>query len=145
MPDAVSDPPTTFAAAEQKFKTFLGSNGYSETICWAEREDVVVDRKGRLFARERNPRAAERADTRYSDGIKGKRGIALRALGATQTETLALVFVPKNELEAQFALMGRGLKLSCPASKTEILGVKNPFVWFILRLRYGNRSKMLWL
>jgi hypothetical protein len=89
----------------------------------------------------KDTKAVERADTRYSDGIDGKRGIALRALGATQTETFASVFVPKNELDRQYALMERGLKLSCPSSRTSISTVKNPLKWFILRLRYGYHSR----
>jgi hypothetical protein len=53
------------------------------------------------------------------------------------------VFVPDDDVEAQYHLMGRGLKLSCPVEKYPTTATTNPFHWVLLWLRYRKQSKTL--
>ena len=106
MSDSASDPPRTLADAENVFKEFLAQNGYPRNIRWVTADDVVLDDHGRFWIREHHRMASEQAGLRYSAGVVGNRGIALRAVCATDTETIATVFVPANDLDAQYAPYG---------------------------------------
>ncbi len=138
VPDFVPDSPA-FEAAEQKFSGFLRSQNYPQKICWLMPGDVVVDNERHYWVRDRKANAA----FRYAEGIHQNLGILLVAVCSTETETFASVLVPDDDVEAQYHLMGRGLKLSCPVEKYPTTATTNPLHWLLLRLRYGNQSKML--
>jgi hypothetical protein len=50
-------------------------------------------------------------------GLERNFGIKLQAICATASETFASVFVPEDDVDAQYHLMGRGLNLSCPVER----------------------------
>lgn len=143
MTDPSSDLPRTLAAAEQKLQNFLAKHGYPETIRWLMHDNVVVDRQGQFWVRDCGTKALEHANLRYCKGVERNLGIALHVICATDSETFASVFVPADDVDRQYHLMGYGLKLSCPTSKTSASTVKNPLRWWILELRNKRRSKML--
>jgi hypothetical protein len=87
--------------------------------------------------------AFEHAKLRYSEGVERNLGVALSAVCATDTETFGSVFVPADDLDGQYHLMGRALKLSVPTSRKSALTVKNPLRWWILELRNKRHSKAL--
>ena len=41
-------------------------------------------------------------------------GVQLRAICASGAQTFACVEVPKDAMEAQYRMIGRGVKMSCP-------------------------------
>lgn len=139
--DSITDPPPTLSAAEEKFSTFLASQGCPRTICWLAPGDLLVDTRTHHWIRVR-PNAAKRAAERYAEGFEGKLGIELRVICATQAETFALVFVPKDDLDAQYHLMGRGLKCTCPVKRYSTSTVRNPLKWLTLCLRYPQGRKV---
>jgi hypothetical protein len=142
--DSVSDPPQTLADAELKFSTFLAAQSYPKKIRWLVPTDVLVDNQRRFWIRERGTNAAmHHAALRYSEGVERRSGIELRAICSTETQTFAFVFVPKDDLDAQYHLMGHALKLTCPTEKYPTSRTKNPVKWLALWLRNGRRSKML--
>jgi hypothetical protein len=143
MSELPSDPPKTLDAAEQRFRIFLSSNGYPGTIRWLMRDDVLVDEKRHFWVRQNNAKAQRHAVLQYCEGFKRNLGIALHAVCATEAETFALVFVPADDSDRQYHLMGHGLKLSCPTDIQRASRVENPLKWLYLRLRHGRRSKML--
>jgi len=143
MTDPGSDPPETLAAAVEKFKNFLASQGYPDTIRWLMRENVLVDRQGRFWVRDCETKALQHANLRYLEGVGGNLGIALQAVCATDSETFASVFVPSDDMDRQYNLMGRGLKLSCRTPKMSASIVTNPVRWWILQMRLKHFSKML--
>ena len=105
--------------------------------------DLVIDTNRHYWARKRGVKQSETATLRYGLGTKRNLGILLEAICATETETFARVFVPEDDIDAQYHLLGRGLRLSCPVEKCRTSAVSNPLYWLLLRLRYGKRSKML--
>jgi hypothetical protein len=133
--NSLAELPPTLEAAEEKFSAFLTSQEWPETICWVTSDDLLVGSKTHHWIRVR-PNAAIRAAQRYADGFEGKLGIEVRAICATQTETFASVFVPEDDLDAQYHLMGRGLKCTCPVKRYSASGVRNPLKWLALCLRY---------
>jgi hypothetical protein len=141
--DSNLDPPQTLAAAEQKFSSFLASQLYPATICWLNPGDMLVDRDRRFWIRDRRIKAAKRAALKYSEGLERNLGVELRAICATEAQTFASVFAPADDVEAQYHLMGHGLKLSCPTERCSTSTITNPIKWLVLWLRNGRSSKML--
>jgi hypothetical protein len=141
--DSNTDLPRTLADAEQKFRTFLVSQNYPDRICWLMPGDVMMDRKRHHWIRKRRVKAAKNAAQRYSNGVERKLGIHLRAICATKDETFASVFIPEDDLDRQYHLMGHELKLSCPVERQCTSAISNPVQWLVLWCRHGRRSKML--
>jgi hypothetical protein len=141
--DANPDPPDTFSAAEEKFRTFLATQNYPTTICWLMPGDVIVDMNRHYWVRKREAEGTGYAALRYSVGRERNFGVKLQAICVTESETFASVFVPENNLDAQYHLIGRGLKLSCPVERCSTSTVTNPLKWFLLSWRNGQRSKKL--
>ena len=137
------DPPRTLDAAEQRFAQFLVRNGYPADVRWLVADNVVVDKRRRCWIREDNERASAEANRRYLAGLERNLGIALRAVCCSGAMTFATVFIPVDDLDAQYQLMGRCLKISCPTETIQASIVKNPIRWFFLKLRYGRQSEML--
>ena len=79
--------------------------------------DLVVDTNRHYWVRKREAKASSYAAQRYSEGLQHKFGVMLQAICATEMETFASVFVPKDDFDAQLHLMGHGLKLSCPVER----------------------------
>ena len=103
--------------------------------------DLLIDKARHFWVRERMSEAAKHAALRYSEGRERNLGVHLRAICSTNEQTFASVFVPADELDAHYHLMGRGLKVSCPAERYSTSTVKNPIHWLALSLRYGRQVK----
>lgn len=141
--DSNADPPQMLSDAEEKFRTFLASQNYPKAICWLMPGDVVVDRNRRYWVRKRAAEATRFAALRYSEGLERNLGVMLRAICATDAKTFATVFVPEDDTDRQYHLMGRGLKLSCPVERYSTSTVRNPLKWGVLWWLNGQRSKDL--
>jgi hypothetical protein len=133
-------PPQTLSAAEETFRTFLASQNYPKAVCWVMPGDVVVDTNCHYWVRKREAEATRYAALRYSVGLERNLGVKLQAICATESETFASVFIPEDDLDAQYHLMGRGLKLSCPVEKYSTSAVRNLLRWRLLRWRNGQRG-----
>jgi hypothetical protein len=143
MADPNSDPPETLDEGAERFKKFLSAQRWPEAIRWLTHDNVLVDGKGQFWVRERGTMASEHVKLRYSEGIQRNLGVALSAVCATGTETFVSVFVPADDLDRQYHLMGRVLKLSVPTTRKSALTVGNPLRWWILKLRNKRPSKPL--
>src|SRR5277367_6003679 len=87
-----TDPPKTLTEAAEKFKKFLSAQHWPTTIGWVTTDNVLVDRQGRFWVRERGNRAFEQASLQYSEGVERNLGVAISAVCATDVETFASVF-----------------------------------------------------
>ena len=137
------DPPETLDEAAERLKKFLLAQHWPGAIRWLTHDNVLVDRKGQFWVCERGTMPFEHAKLRYSEGVQRNLGVALSAVCATDTETFVSVFVPADDLDRQYHLMGRVLKLSVPTSRKSALTVGNPLLWWILKLRNQKRSRTL--
>jgi hypothetical protein len=136
-----SDPPLTLADAEDKFRGFLSVQNYPTTVCWLMEGDLLIDKARHFWVRERRLEAERHAALRYSEELERNLGVHLHAICSTNEQTFASVFVPADELDAQYHLMGRRLKVSCPTERYSTSTVKNPIHWLALWLRYGRQVK----
>lgn len=134
MTESVPDPPLTLKTAKEKFSSFLASQNYPQNVCWIALGDLVVDNKTHFWIRLR-PNAEEHAAQQYAEGLDRGLGIELRAICATDAETLASVFIPESDLDSQYHLMGRGLKLTCPVKRYSTSTVRSLVKWLALCLR----------
>lgn len=140
MTDRVSTPPKVFSDAEKRLSTFLVEHGYPATVRWLLPEDVIPGGE-RYWINPREPESTETATHNYRCGLQKNLGINLRAVCADDSTTYATVFVPVDDLDAQNNLMGRGLKLSCPARKVKAVRITNRLRWRYLTLRYKDRIR----
>ena len=134
MTESAPEPPLTLRAAKDKFSAFLASQSYPEKVCWIAFGDLLVDKKTHFWIRPR-PNAEQHAAQQYAEGLHRKLGIELRAICATDAETFASVFIPKDDLDSQYHLMGPGLKLTCPVKRYSTSNVRSLVKWLALRLR----------
>lgn len=143
MTDFAIDLPQSLAAAEEKFSRFLQSNGYPPKIRWVVADSIVLGNGCHCWIadRYRDSGLAE-AKRRYTEGVVKGLGITLRAVCASDTETFATVFIPADDTDAQYHLMGRCLKMSCPVTVTRASIVSNPIRWLYLELRNRERSRI---
>jgi hypothetical protein len=103
---------------------------------------VLVDEEHHYWLNQHKAQAAKDAARRYSQGLDRNLGIELHAICATETQTFAIILVPQDEVDAEYRLMGRGLKLSCPAQRYATSIIKNPLRWLALQWRNRRRSKL---
>lgn len=135
--------PNSLDGAATQFSEFLRNNGYPGEVRWITSADVAVDQQGSFYVRNRPQSSLKQAELLYRSGVELGLGIALRAVCADETTTFASILVPCDKGEAQYAMMGRGIKLSCPTVKRPTMVVGNLLRWWILKARNGKRTKML--
>ena len=143
MADLNQDPPQTLREAEEKFRSILRRENYPETICWLIPGDVVASNGPHYWVRKRGTEAQQYAATRYAEGVDRGLGILLRAICATNAETFATVFVPKDLVDAQYHLLGPGLRVSCPVERHSATAITQPLRWQWLRWRYLQHAACL--
>jgi hypothetical protein len=141
--DREFDPPQTFEVAEQRLALFLGEQGYPTAVCWLIPGGVLVGTNRCYYVRVDRAEALALARERYSRGLERGLGIALTAFCNSDLETFAAVIVPKDDLDRQYRLMGKLLKLSCPLPSARAIVVRNSRRWEILQMRHGERSKLI--
>lgn len=94
--------------------------------------DVLADRHRRLWVRKRGAEGERYATLQYSVGLERNLGVELEAICATEHETFASAFVPEDDLDAQYHMMGRGLKLVCRVERHATSTVTNALKWRLL-------------
>jgi hypothetical protein len=135
--------PNSLDDAARRFSEFLRNNGYSGNVRWITSADVVVDPQGKFWVRNRSESCLQQAELRYRLGVERGLGVALSAVCANEETTFASIFIPRDKRDAECAMMGKGLKLSCPTAKRPTIVVQNSLRWLILRARNRKRTKML--
>jgi hypothetical protein len=114
MINLTNDSPPSLAEAEALFGRFLERQGYPSSVYWVNDSDLSVD-SGRHWSVRRNTESSK-ADfaQRYSEGIAKGLGIEIVARCASQERTFATIFIPDDAVDAQYHMVGRGLKMCCP-------------------------------
>jgi hypothetical protein len=116
MTDFASDPPPSLAEAEVLFGRFLASQGYPARVYWVHETDLVADRERRWAVRRSSVSPRAEFEQCYLEGVAKGLGIEIAARCANQEHTFATVFIPEDSIDAQYHMMGRGLKMFCPTS-----------------------------
>jgi hypothetical protein len=122
---------TSFEAAETSFKKFLGDKGFGSEVHWVFREDVIIAAFGKVFVRTPIPEVnREQAKKCFDLGKKRNLGIAFRAIGILDEVAFAYILLPKDDLDAQYKLMGEDvLKPSCTMPMPKVRATSNSILW----------------
>jgi hypothetical protein len=139
------DAPASFNDACQRFSRFLRENGYPERLTWVEHADVVWHRR-QLWVRARPLQTVlDRASQRYEEGARNGHGVKLHAFSELGQTAIAAIILPKDDDEAERALMPRGcLKFSAATKKLTARLVTNHLTWLILSVLHRADSRSFW-
>jgi hypothetical protein len=143
MKDVSQSLPDSLDDAARRFSEFLENNGYPGNVHWVNSADVAVDRQGKYWVRNRSTSGLRQAMMRYRSGVQLGLGAALRAVCANEKTTFASIFIPCDKADAEYAMMGNGLKLSCPTTKHPTVVVSNSLRWLVLRAQHRKRTNVL--
>ena len=135
--------PDSLDEAARRFSEFLENNGYPGNVHWVTSTDVAVDRQGKYWIRNRPTSGLLHAMKRYRSGVQLGLGVALRAVCANEKTTFASILIPRDETDAEYAMMGNRLKLSCPTTRHVTMVVNNSLRWLVLRARNRKRTNLL--
>jgi hypothetical protein len=145
--DRVPTMEVTFDESVAQFKTFLTKSGWPCTLTWIAAKDVLLT--GSTMAYLRLPATAvseSRARQQFEADIGNELGVLLAALCKLDSTSYCYIWKPSTELEAQYALLGKGLKMSIPQDPLVPRVVRSKLKWWILWLRYRHKqSSKEWL
>jgi hypothetical protein len=124
----------TFENAESDFQRFAAKQGYPESLLWT-RSDELVFWRGRFFVRSGDHRSRrERARALFERGATEKLGIALEAKCKTEQLTICRVFVPADDLDAQYRMIpAKGIKLTVAVNQFPTVLVESGLLFLTLR------------
>jgi hypothetical protein len=131
----------TFDETVSRFRDFLQSQGWPSKIAWLQREHLLVAKIWRFWVREPGPHAELGAKATYELGLKQGYGIRLDGICADENTTFATVFVPRDHVESEQAMMLGGVKLSIPTKRPYGLLVRNRAQWFVLKKWSSFRNR----
>ena len=140
MPDNL---PRNFDVAEAEFGRFLAQHAYPSDIAWISMDDVIVDHAGRYFVRPHGGHSRADWERRYLLGVQRGLGVQLRAICASERQTFAFVNAPKDATDAQYRMIGPGLKMSCPDRLVRASRLAGGVRWCLLKIRNRERRRVL--
>lgn len=119
-----------FGEAVLRLQEFLAREKLSEKLLWIFRKDVTSCKR-RVVIKVPIPKENQRlAEARYEEGRNRDWGISLQVLCALGNSPCCYIWLPKNEMEAEYALMiDHGLKMSVPVDLIQARAVKNGLLW----------------
>jgi hypothetical protein len=123
-----------FQTAYMKFRTFLTQNGHGKEPLWIFREDVIAYKR-RVWLRWPLPaRNRKLVEQLYEQGRQGEFGVSLTTYCVAGYHACCYVFVPDNELDASYAMLQAGLKLSVGVNMPIAQKVSSKPFWWLLSL-----------
>jgi len=132
----------TFQESVAEFRRFLAENGYPQDLIWVNPDDVILTGPliyVRVPVSQSNEESARQL---FEHGISQQMGVLFATLCEIGSATCSYVWVPKDQTEAQEALMPAGLKMSVNtgASRREAKAVRNRLYGSYLRLKYRENQ-----
>ena len=128
-----------FSEAEHQLIEFIGQHNFPRKIEWVNKSTVAYLGRSWVIFPSMAVNARNKAEKIYKKGKLRPHGMKLAVLGANKTISYCYIFFPRTDLEAQYALMGNGLKLSvrtnCKPCVREFGWLKR-FLYRVKELRY---------
>jgi len=137
--------PQSFEEAVARFEVFLKENGYSANLIWVEPSDLVLSGQHSIYVKLPAPtNNLTRARDRFKRGISDGLGITFGTICDLSNATCCYAWVPKDEIDQQYHLMGRGLKVTAGTGLSRLNGivVGSQLRWWLLKLRYRRHSRL---
>jgi hypothetical protein len=136
---------SSFDESLVEFQRFLERNGYPREVIWVTPRDVLVSREPLIYVRVPVPRDNELHVRRLFDlGITQQTGVLFDTVCEGEGVTFSYAWVPCDDLEAEEALMPKGLKMSAKtgASRMTAKAVRSNMQWLYLWLKYRKEQKL---
>jgi hypothetical protein len=144
MPDLESSPPSSLTEAAELFAEYLATNTYPTQIRWITPDQIFQGDDGTYLVHAVSPEAAlAEAKKLYAAGLNTGFGILLQALCATESETIAEIYIPSDEADAKLNRIRSNLKFTCPGVITPASYIHDPVEWQRLKTEADDRAKAL--
>jgi hypothetical protein len=137
--------PESFEEAVSRFEVFLTENGYSTNLIWIEASELVLSSQHSIYVKLPAPaRNLSHARDCFERGRANGLGVNFGTIRELRNATCCYAWVPKDEVNQQNHLMGRGLKLTAKTGSSRLTGVivKSQFHWWFLKLRHRRHSDL---
>jgi hypothetical protein len=137
--------PQSFEEAVSRFEVFLKENGYSASLIWVEPSDLIPSGQHSIYVKlPVQTTNLTRACDRFKRGISDGLGITFGTICDLSSATCCYAWVPKDQIDQQDHLMGRGLKITARTGSSRLNGilVGSQLRWWLLKLRYRRQSRL---
>jgi len=133
-----------FDSAVNDFIRFVVEQGYPPTLLWTTQQDVVLWRR-RFFVRWSDPvERSQQAEEDFENGLARGFGVALDGRGKVDSITISRVFVPEDDLDAQYRQIPlTGFKMSVAVDPRPFVLVKTVALWWLLE-QVGSSAQSAW-
>jgi hypothetical protein len=144
MPDLESAPPLTLPEAAALFSEYLTSNGYPTQVRWITPDQILQTEDGKYLVHSvTKDEACAAAEKQYIAGLHAGFGILFQALCATDSETIAEIYIPSDEADAKLNRIRSSLKFTCPGSIAPASFIEDSVAWQQLKSEADERAKVL--
>jgi hypothetical protein len=111
---------------------------------WTTQQDVVLWRR-RFFVRWSDPvERSQQAEEDFENGLARGFGVALDGRGKVDSITISRVFVPEDDLDAQYRQIPlTGFKMSVAVDPRPFVLVKTVALWWLLE-QVGSSAQSAW-
>lgn len=124
-----------FHEAKQFFQNFLTEQSLSSDLLWVFGEDIVCLPKRFLIKVPLPAKNESFAEACFNIGVERNFGIGLTAFCLLDGTPCCYVQLPKDDLDAQYSLMGNeSVKYSVRSDLIDAEAVVNPLLWQTYRL-----------
>jgi hypothetical protein len=123
-----------FTEASSSMAAFLRQGDLPQAIRWIFRDEVTTYRRKIWLRATANSGASKAAETLYEAGRRRGLGVQLRAFCRTTSYTACHIWIPDNEMAAQYAMQPRGLKLAVPTPLLPAKEIRSRLRWRLLEL-----------
>lgn len=144
MPDLESAPPASLAEAAKLFSEYLASNAYPTQVRWITPDQILQAEDGKYLVHAvSTEQSRAEAEKQYDAGLHAGFGILLQALCATESETIAEIYIPSDEADAKLNRIRSSLKFTCPGAITPASYVQDSAEWQRMKSEADDRAKAL--
>ena len=125
-----------FEEAVEMFSAFISLEGMSHDIVWILPKDTIMGyRVWYIDEKVVNNDRYKEIKALYAKAANKTFGLKLAVKCADKKRCYCYAFVPKDQIDCEYALMGNGLKLSIPTDVPKAIVIKQGIYWWWLRLR----------
>lgn len=114
---------SSFNEALVGFQQFLEKNRYPREVVWVRPDDVLVSSKPVIYVKVPVPGDNQQSVRKLFElGISQRKGVLFDTLCEGDGVTFSYAWVPRDESEAEQALMPEGLKMSAKTGASRMTG-----------------------
>ncbi|HLJ90698.1 MAG TPA: hypothetical protein VKZ53_28085 [Candidatus Angelobacter sp.] len=133
----------TFGEALARFEEFLANQGYPSSVIWVTPDDVLLSGSQEIFVKTPvSPQNEVSVRKIFDEGMRQELGVLFTTLCETGRISYAFAWTPKDDLDAQYALMPKDLKLSVGIGYSRRPGkeVESHIYWRFLQFKYRREQ-----